>query len=248
MLEKANEYDMEMGNLLFGNARGEYMVPREWQDEFVDFLNSNGFDFDGYIEDNALNRGRREERLMDECLEWSPMSAEYVKENGTLVKEEDGIPYYDLDGQRYCICKELSDEYLDRESEFYDKLLDMLPGESLEEDDGELEALMLRHEADLPVATESDYFDKTYLVRKKEFSAFCFNNGTFIVRPYYWGDSEEIGKLPNFEYLPGKFELSWYKHPLRDSYCNKDITWEAFREMLKACSESIAAMKKDKED
>ena len=42
--------DMELGNMLFGNSRGEYQVePREdYQDVFCDFLKAIDCDFEGW--------------------------------------------------------------------------------------------------------------------------------------------------------------------------------------------------------
>ena len=67
-------------------------------------------------------------------------------------------------------------------------------------------------------------------------------NGTFIVRPYYWGECDcgnidEEGEckttcptvLPNFVHIPSGFELQWYKYPLRDSYSNRLLTAEMIR-------------------
>lgn len=34
---------MELGNWAFGNSRGEYEVPREWQDDFCGHLRAMGF-------------------------------------------------------------------------------------------------------------------------------------------------------------------------------------------------------------
>lgn len=40
---------MEIGNLLFGHSRGQYSVPREWQNTFVEFLESIGCDGYGFF-------------------------------------------------------------------------------------------------------------------------------------------------------------------------------------------------------
>lgn len=49
-MNKADIENMELGNLLFGNSRGEYHIePREeYQDAFADFLFANGFDGYGF--------------------------------------------------------------------------------------------------------------------------------------------------------------------------------------------------------
>ena len=128
-MKKASIEDMEMGNILFGNSRGEYAVePRgDYQEAFCDFLFRNGFD--GY--------GVHEFR-----------------------KERD------------------------------------------------------------------------------------FENDTFIIRPYYWGEDEEIAQLPNFVYKPTGLEIKWYKYPMRDAYSNQDIDIESFKAVLRRCEESMKGEQK----
>ena len=121
-MEKASIENMEIGNLIFGNSRGEYHVePRaEYQEAFCNFLKNNGFEFDGCY-------GNKNE----------------------------------------------------------------------------------------------------------------FENDTFIVRPYYWGENEKLAELPNFVYKPTDLEISWYKYPMRDAYSNQDIDIKQFRKILKDCASSM---------
>ena len=72
----------------------------------------------------------------------------------------------------------------------------------------------------------------------------CFENDTFIVRPYYWGEDDEIANLPNFVYKPTGLEIRWYKYPMRDAYSNADVSPEDFQNILNCCEES---MKNDSE-
>lgn len=65
-------------------------------------------------------------------------------------------------------------------------------------------------------------------------------NETFAIRPYYWGDDEDIAELPNFVYKPMDFELRWYKYPMRDAYCNNDLSPDEFRDILESCRASLA--------
>src|SRR4051812_7811864 len=60
-----------------------------------------------------------------------------------------------------------------------------------------------------------------------------FENATFVVRPYYWGDCVCDGEghepgclaaLPNFLHKPSGYEIRWYKYPFRDSYANRELT------------------------
>lgn len=122
-MKEANINDIELGNLLFGNSRGNFVIERdEWQDPFDDFLLHNGFN---------------------------------------------GYGYY-LQG-------------IER----------------------------------------------------------CFENNVFIVRPYYWGEDEEIAALPNFEFKPTGFTISWYKYPMRDAYASHNISTKDFLEILEECEKSM---------
>lgn len=66
-----------------------------------------------------------------------------------------------------------------------------------------------------------------------------FENDTFIIRPYYWGEDESIASLPNFVHKPTGLEISWYKYPMRDAYCNQDIDLESFKKILDECDKSL---------
>lgn len=122
-MKYASINDIEIGNLVFGNSRGEYVVPRGvWQDVFCNFLERNDFSDYGFY-----NKG------------------------------------------------------------------------------------------------DEDYFE----------------NDTFIIRPYYWGDDEDIADLPNFVYKPTGFFMSWYKYPLRNAFASQDIKFIDFVNMLNVCERSL---------
>ena len=66
-----------------------------------------------------------------------------------------------------------------------------------------------------------------------------YENDTFLIRPYYWGEDEDIAALPNFVYKPTGLEISWYKYPMRDAYSNQDVSVETFVEILADCERSM---------
>lgn len=70
-----------------------------------------------------------------------------------------------------------------------------------------------------------------------------FENDVFIVRPYYWGDDEEIASLPNFEYKPDGLKICWYKYMMRDAYSNKELTVEYIKEVFKYVALSLPKLK-----
>lgn len=51
-----DNYKMELGNLFFGNSRGNFPVPREWTHKFCNRLEEMGFDSYGFYEE-ATNNG-----------------------------------------------------------------------------------------------------------------------------------------------------------------------------------------------
>ena len=66
-----------------------------------------------------------------------------------------------------------------------------------------------------------------------------FENDTFMLMPYYWGDDDVVMSLPNFIYRPENITISWYKYPLRGATSSEEITYDKFLEILKKCEESL---------
>ena len=66
-----------------------------------------------------------------------------------------------------------------------------------------------------------------------------FENDVFIIRPYYWGEDEEVAKLPNFVYKPTGLEIRWYKYPMRDAYSNQDVGLGEFKAIMDECAKSL---------
>jgi hypothetical protein len=130
--------DMEAGNMIFGHSRGEFLVPREWTDDFYELFLACHTDDYGYADEG--DKHARE-----------------------LVSKENGI----IENAR-----------------LYDSEL-------------------------------------------------------FSIMPYFWGDSEELSKIPNFVYKPTGFEMRWYKYPLRDSYANILVTHFEFVDMIQNCIASV---------
>ena len=48
---------------------------------------------------------------------------------------------------------------------------------------------------------------------------------------------------PNFHYKPTDFQIQWYKYPFRDSYTNQEITLEEFSGIIDACIEAVGVIK-----
>jgi hypothetical protein len=86
-----------------------------------------------------------------------------------------------------------------------------------------------------------------------EESVVAFDNETFSVAPYFWGDcdcdrpdfehTEGCAETrPNFHFKPDDYQLKWYKYPLRDSYANRELSLANFAKMIDRCIASLEAL------
>lgn len=75
---------MELGNMIFGNSRGEYPVDRAWQDDFCEFLYECGFSGYGFIEDEKLEEFEKFDASDDGMIE-----SRYFENDVFIVR-----PYY----------------------------------------------------------------------------------------------------------------------------------------------------------
>lgn len=92
------------------------------------------------------------------------------------------------------------------------------------------------HEFDIYGLPDTDARAEQYVTKDGDN---YFENDVFLLRPYYWGEDEEIAARPNFVYKPEGITIEWYKYSLRDAYCNKDISLEKFLEILQVCADSL---------
>lgn len=78
----------------------------------------------------------------------------------------------------------------------------------------------------------TDRKDKPFDIRENQRTGVDLydKDGALIMRtrPYWWGDTDSKegqaqAELPNLEIPSLGFELNWYKHPFRDSYCNRPL-------------------------
>ena len=74
-------------------------------------------------------------------------------------------------------------------------------------------------------------------------SHYVIDTPLFVLRPYYWGDEESVHRLPNFIYKPWRFEVSWYKYPMRGAVSNCLLSDAEWREMLGACSAYVQSLR-----
>lgn len=207
-----NENNMELGNAVFGNSRGEYPLERD-----------EGFEEEIF-------------RLFDRIYNTKQNGYYGIDfENDTFTV----MPYYWGD----CTCG-----YDDRESEWcennyhrpecyyvaYKKIAhyyDYSPGKN--DDFYEKHLKPLYQKFGLPTEGENwwagyaamcncDYSDR--------WDEFMKTNGHSKDCPIV---------KPNFLYKPTDFEIQWYKYPFRDSYTNQPITLDEFRVIIDSCIKSV---------
>lgn len=66
-----------------------------------------------------------------------------------------------------------------------------------------------------------------------------WENDTFSLRAYYWGDDEEEASIPNFKC--GDIEVEWYKRLGRGTTINRLITPDEAVAMFDRCIASVDA-------
>jgi hypothetical protein len=241
---------MELGNLVFGNSRGEAPVPRSdkfeapWQ-ELCDRLKLNWY---GYENDGCL----------------------VPEKDGVLQNDVFAVRSYDWHSECTCGASEKMDAWhagnshkptcyqaeYNAEMDAYDVQHHYRELEKLAYSDYSSEADSSRAEAAMAAYTvvhdlRDDFDDK---VRRKLCAAhgMKFPEGSMMhcdcgydqQAVKYW---DEMGghaetcrlTLPNFLYKPTGFRINWYKYPFRDSYMTPRITPKKWREIVKHCIESV---------
>ena len=87
--------------------------------------------------------------------------------------------------------------------------------------------------------TKSDFYGYT-IDEKHRNSMGGYENDTFVINPYWWGDpDDDRSNAPNFLYKPTGFEIRWYKYPFRDSDMNIKLQMSQIRRIFEKCIKSI---------
>ena len=71
-----------------------------------------------------------------------------------------------------------------------------------------------------------------------------YENDTFMIRRYNYGEDDEVGTNEyHFYHKPSGLTIYWYKYPFRASASNIDITYDQFREVPIDCRNSLEGRK-----
>lgn len=256
LLTKETNFDnTELGVFINDGYFGPFTLDRERSEEIFSKLLENNFDIYGHIENNKLLKYKKtetgvsftvgnlitDEKLISKILNnsekvfSSPVFEQVVKYKNNF----------------YSVISEIEDKYFEDwdswsekiEEKFENYCKDSGIGPYSEEAENLYDSFLKNNEEIKKLAEPKIEDYKTtqyvYLLKQSEETSDYFENDTFIIRPYFWGNSEEISSKANFEYKPTGFKLKCYKYFMRGATCNKEISLDDFEKIVNACVESI---------
>ncbi|MGG1659498.1 hypothetical protein [Brevibacillus sp. NRS-1366] len=207
---------MELGNMIFGNSRGEYPVNRDWQKDFCDFLRKCGLDGRGYydVDDQyQTNRGGFENDIfLVNPYDWDA---------------DCDCGFDDLEYEWWNVNKHTEDCFLNRrklyENELKNKNIEWLGEKYISLIDTWARENGWVH----GWSGSGSYCD-------------CGVHESYVDWTNAKGHEKNCRSIqPNFLYKPTGYQIQWYKYPLRDSYMNQDFTYEQLEEIMQHCIESV---------
>lgn len=252
---------MELGNFLFGNSRGKYLINKTaYVEAFGDFIDEARVD--------TINLFSRYGAIDNHF---------YIAERNLAIQDKEALYQqfpFNADRDSLCLIEDCKSHKI-RSRDVYDMLGGLVSGKGdlkehaplFKENHNSLECLTCnvvftkeqlqehiwqKHRVEflennywLAVANVYNKIQPYIKVieSKLEYSNLhIFENEVFSMSNYYWGDEDTIKQRPNFIYKPTDFSISWYKYPLRDSYSNQKISLKEFKKILQHCRDSLTIL------
>lgn len=212
---------MELGNMVFGNSRGQFPIKRGrgWEEQLIRL-------FDAYAPSRNHSWRDYGEEFKNKVFKVSP----YYWGDCTC-----GFDDKEFKGRhgRNCYQSELRREKI--KAGWKIGKYDWLEGKSTYEENQKIEdkickKLCKKHKLSFPggcaVHCTCDYYER-------------YNKWLDKIG-YPEGHTKKcLLEKPNFLYKPTGFEINWYKYPLRDSYKNQKISLKEFKKIIKDCIKSL---------
>lgn len=202
---------MELGNMIYGNSRGEYSIPdrMEWQKIFYEFLDKVNIDGYGYTDKGDFG-------YENEVFKIMPYLWDIECDCGYDELEEEWWKNHKHNQNCFSVRLEKYEQKLEKQglniiNKEYIELIDKWAKENGYKDGWEGSGVY----CDCGI---NDAFD--------EWSKNNYHKDNCILL------------RPNFLYKPSNFQIQWYKYALRDSYMNQDISLEEFKNILNHCVKS----------
>jgi hypothetical protein len=207
---------MELGNMIFGNSRGEYPVDRAWQDDFCQFLYDCGLDGRGYYDKEN----------------------QYQTSRGGFENDVFLVNPYDWNADCTCGFDDMNYEWWE-ENQHTDNCF----ATRIEKYKNKLKQKGIDLWSDKYITLVDNWAKVNGWGHGwKGHASYC---DCGVHRRYdEWAKDKEHKDncrliQPNFWYKPTGFKLNFYKYPLRDAYMNQNITFEELKEIMQKCKESV---------
>lgn len=244
----------ELGVFINDGHFGPFSITKDiYQEIFSELLEGN-FDICGNIENDALLKFQKTETGIAYTVEYRIDDQNLISEilgSGEYISSDSKGEIYDFNGNYYSVYSMIDDKYFSdwtnwsmKIDEEFERFCDDQDIDSNSDESGELydffsENILPQLNLEEPKESDYNHYYNAFRLTKIEETSTFFENDVFILRPYYWGLSEEIAEKPNFEYKPTDFKLKCYKHFMRGVTCNKEITNDDFRDIVKNCISSL---------
>lgn len=257
---------MELGNLVFGNSRGEFPVPRNksFEEPWERFTEAAGLSWSGYadrdgaITENALFRVREYDWDAEcDCGADDKMEAWHAANHH-------GAECYQTELHSRMAEYDRTSGYAEADKAAFGRRDDgpLLSGfdNTIEHHPHGIVTMVSTPRRDDAMEKWREAHDRR---QKFERTLFQELGKKHKVDPHYgamvhctcgkdkradvfWaeigGHSNECRFVqPNFLFKPTGFRLNWYKYPFRDSYMSPKVTPKQWREIMDKCIESLTA-------
>lgn len=211
------EDNMELGNMLFGNSRGEYKVPRHaaYEGELLRLFR--------HIEkDNGYGPEFVNDVFEIHPYWWGDCSC--GKDQRDEEQRKEYLAFVGEDHDTLCIQRELYAWDKDNPRRMMKKDYDKFMARGLKP---------IFQKYGLPTTGKNWWH-----------GFMCLCTCGHYDRARQWEadhpHADTCGLVrPNFLFKPAGYELRWYKYPLRDSYSSHNLSIEQFEAMIDACLESL---------
>jgi hypothetical protein len=252
---------MELGNMMFGNSRGEYHVDRALQDEWHSYMEKAGFDGYGY-HDLSNEHGIFENSVFRiQPYYWGDCECDYEeKEAAWSNANSHRAECYQTELRGRLRAWEIEAGYDAVKNRAYGDNSDPLFGGfdvTTEEPFPGVTASVMMPRTDDAMKALDAADKKRRKVEEKIMDDLCARYGldrrygcavhcTCDFEDRWTAFCEANGHAadcriatPNFTHKTSGFTLEWYKYPLRDSYSSAPLTPKLMRSMWADCLASV---------
>ena len=219
---------MELGNLIFGNSRGEVRVPRDsgFEGPWEELCAAVGLNWRGYPESNCKVPG--DWAVENDVFLVNPYDWDAYCDCGADDEMErwfEAIPHSDGCYQNELRRRKIAAGWVETSFNYLERPKDA----DFDADRPILKALCKERGLSYPMGC----------------AVHC-DCGRDEAAEKKWGEigghkSECRLIQPNFLHKPSGFKINWYKYPFRDSYMTPEISSKEWREIVRDCARSAQA-------